>query len=197
MKHLLSPVRLVSAIVFLTRPRPDRIEHDRPRPNRSSRHRMRLDSSNTFQSQPPSTALPPENTGFPPHSPVQKKIRQPPSTHGPTSCPRRRSNHALAVRPDRTLPNTAERLRTDSPVKTCAQTDKSCPKLSKIDHPHSPIPCKTLEILPGRPRGKNSLAKHPKSEQSSATEHRRPDRAWRRILRSREATRSGTNDHHQ
>ena len=115
-------------------------------------------------------------------------VRRPTKTLPPTFEP-----HACI----RTPSNRCERARTASPVKTCSQTDKTGPKLSRTVHPQSPIPSKTLEILPGWLRRTNSLAKHPKSEQSSSPEHRRPNRAQRRILRSREATRSGDDDHHQ
>lgn len=115
-------------------------------------------------------------------------VRRPAKTLPPTFEPRARR---------RTPSNRTERARTASPAKTCSQADKTSPELSKTVHPQSTIPSKTLEILPVRPRGETFLAKRPESEQSSSPEHCRPNRAWRRILRIPEATRSGDDDHHQ
>jgi len=171
---------------------PNPPEHNRTRPNRSSLHRLRLDlptPSKTNHLQP----LCPRKT-------LDVRLIRPSEKISPTTVRRATKTLSPAFEPRarrRTPSNRTERARTASPAKTCSQADKTGPKVSKTDHPQSPILSKTLEILPVWPRGINSPARHPVSEQSSSPEHRRPNRTWRRILRIRQATRSGNDDHHQ
>ncbi len=171
---------------------PNPPEHNRTGPNRSSLHRLGLDLPRPSKTNHPQPLIPRKTLGFRPIRPSEKisptTVRRPTKTLPPTFEPRARS---------RTPSNRSERARTVSPVKTCSQTDKTSPKLSKTDHPQSPIPSETLEILPVWPRGINSPARHPVSEKSSSPEHRRPNRARRRILRIGTAMRSGNDDHHQ
>ena len=129
---------------------PGRFEHNRTKPNRSSLHRLRLDlprPSKTNHSQP---LFPRKTLGFRLIRPAEKTSST--TVHlrhskqlSPTFEPRARR---------RTPSNRSERARTASPAKTCSQTDKTGPKLSKTVHPQSPIPSETLEILPFPPRRK-------------------------------------------
>ena len=130
--------------------RPGRFDHNRTRPNRSSLYRLRPNlpgPSKTNHSQP---LCPRKTLGF-------RSIRPSEKTSSTTVHPRHSKTLPPTFEPrarSRTPSNRAEHARTASPVKTCAQTDKTGPKLSKTDHPQSPIPSKTLEILPVWPRRK-------------------------------------------
>ena len=131
--------------------RPGRFDHNRTKPNRSSLHRLRLDlprPSKTNHSQP---LFPRKTLGFRPIRPAEKKHLQPPSADSPKRS-RRRSNHALAVEPRRTEPNTPEQLHQPKHALRPTRLVQNCPKLFKIVHPQSSIPSETLEILPVWPR---------------------------------------------
>ena len=191
-KSLSGPLSLRERVRVRAPQRPGRFEHNRTGPNRSSLHRLCLDLPTPSKANHPQPLCPRKTLGFRPIRPSEKTspttVRRATKTLSPTFEPRARR---------RTPSNRSERARTASPVKTCSQADKTGPKLSKTVHPQSTIPSKTLEILPVWPRRKNSLPKHPESEQSSSPKHRRPNRTWRRILRIPQATRSGDDDHHQ
>ena len=169
--------------------RPDRFEQDRTGPNSCTPQILRSDQPAPSKTNHPQPLLPRNTLAFRPFRPSEKFS----ANHIPPTA--RRAAPALLrttrwqsgrIEPCRTQPNTAEQI----PLSKAVQ---NCPKLTTLRRQSPAKHCRSCRSG----LDEKSLTKHPKSEQSPSPEHRRPNRAWRRILRTRQTTRSGHDDHHQ
>jgi len=132
---------------------PARFEHNRTGPNNCTPESMHSNQPTPSKTDHPQPFFPRKTLDFRLIRPSEKFSANhlPPTA---ASLPPPSFEPRAGSQADSTLSNTAERRRTASSVKPCTQTDKTGPKLSNIDHPQSPIPRKTLEILPFGPRRK-------------------------------------------
>ena len=176
--------------------RPDRFEQDRTGPNSCTPQILHSDQPEPSKTNHPQPLCPHKTLGFRPLRPSEKFSANhlPPTARqaAPTLLRTTRWQSGW-IEPCRTQPNTAEQIHLSKPALRPTKIAQNCPKLTTRNRQSPAKHCRSCRSG----LDEKSLAKHPKSEQSRSPEHRRPNRAWRRILRTRQTTRSGHDDHHQ